>query len=93
MFTNEQGGPLSEGRVTKTFQRLLAQVGVRRVRLHDLRHGVATFALTEGVAMKTVQEMLGHSTMQITADIYSHVVAEVSREAADRVGDVLFGAR
>ncbi len=93
VFTNEQGAPLNEGRVTRTFQRLLVQAGIRQVRLHDLRHGVATFALTEGVPMKTVQQILGHSTMQITADTYSHVIAEVSREGTDRVGNVLFGTR
>ncbi|MCK9494820.1 MAG: hypothetical protein M0R75_04895 [Dehalococcoidia bacterium] len=43
------------------------------------------------VPMKVVQEVLGHSQMRITSDTYSHVLPELQREAADRLGDVLFG--
>jgi len=74
------------------FQDLLKQGGITGAgRLHDLRHGAATYMLAQGVPMKVVQEVLGHSQMSITADTYSHVLPKLQREAADRLGDVLFG--
>lgn len=92
-FTGEQGVPLSDRRVRYEFQSLLkrAEITGRRIRLHDLRHGAATYMLAQGVPMKVVQEVLGHSQMSITSDTYSHVLPELQREAADRLGDVLFG--
>lgn len=92
-FTGDQGVPLSDRMVRYAFQGLLKQAGVtgRRVRLHDLRHGAATYMLAQGIPMKVVQEVLGHSQMSITSDTYSHVLPELQREAADRLGDVLFG--
>jgi integrase len=93
VFTGDQGVPLSDRAVRYAFQDLLEQAGItgRRVRLHDLRHGAATYMLAQCVPMKVVQEVLGHSQMSITSDTYSHVLPELQREAADRLGDVLFG--
>lgn len=92
-FTGDQGRPLSDRMVRYEFQDLLKQAGItgRRIRLHDLRHGAATYMLAQGVPMKVVQEVLGHSQMSITSDTYSHVLPELQREAADRLGAVLFG--
>ena len=64
---------------------------VRRVRFHDLRHGVATFLLAQGVAMKVIQETLGHSQIAITMDLYTHIGQDLRREVADQMGAVLFG--
>lgn len=93
VFTGDQGTPLSDRAVRYEFHDLLKQAGItgRRVRLHDLRHGAATYMLAQGVPMKVVQEVLGHSQMSITSDTYSHVMPELQREAADRLGAVLFG--
>jgi site-specific recombinase XerD len=64
------------------------------VRLHDLRHGAATLALAAGVDLKTVQAMLGHSTIVTTADIYTSVLPELQRDAATAIAAlVLKGAR
>jgi len=92
-FTGDHGIPLSDRMVRYEFQGLLEKAGItgRRIRLHDLRHGAATYMLAQGVPMKVVQEVLGHSQMSITSDTYSHVLPELQREAADRLGDVLFG--
>ena len=92
-FTGDQGTPLSDRMVRYEFQDLLekAEITGRRIRLHDLRHGAATYMLAQGVPMKVVQEVLGHSQMSITSDTYSHVLPELQREAADRLGEVLFG--
>jgi integrase len=59
------------------------------IRLHDLRHLAATLALTAGVEMKVVSEMLRHKTMAITADTYTSVVPEVARAAAEAAASVV----
>ena len=55
------------------------------MRLHDLRHSHATHLLTSGVNPKIAQERLGHSSVAITLDLYSHVLPGLQAEAADRV--------
>ncbi len=64
---------------------------MRHVRLHDGRHTAATLLLSEGVHPRVVMELLGHSQMRTTMDIYSHVMPALAREAADRMGAVLLG--
>ena len=68
-----------------------SRAGVRHVRLHDGRHTAATLLLSEGVHPRVVMELLGHSQMRTTMDIYSHVMPALAREAADRMGAVLLG--
>jgi integrase len=62
------------------------------VRFHDLRHGAATLALAAGVDLKTVQAMLGHSTIVTTADIYTSVLPELQREAAAAIAALVLAA-
>lgn len=83
VFTREDGSPLHPASVTAVFERLAFEAGLPPVRLHDLRHGAATLALAAGVDMKVVQEMLRHSSITITADIYSSVLPEMAHEAAE----------
>ena len=77
--------------MTTAFERLIAGAGVRRVRFHDLRHGVASMLLAQGVPMKVISETLGHSTMAITSDTYSHVARELRLDVAEKIGAALFG--
>ncbi len=63
------------------------------VRLHDLRHGAATLALAAGADIKVVSHELGHSSTQITQDLYTSVLPQVSRAAADAVAALLASAR
>jgi len=70
--------------VTKRFGELCDAAGVRRVRLHDLRHGSASLMLAAGIDLALVSKRLGHSSISITADTYSHLLAGVGREAAER---------
>ena len=93
VFTGALRQPLGARSVYSEFLGVLKSGGVRLIRFHDLRHGAATFLLAQGIAMKVVQEILGHAQMSMTADLYSHVVPEVQREAADRLGAVLFASR
>ncbi len=92
VFTDEAGQPVESRALHDQFVGLLKAARVRRVRFHDLRHGAATYLLAQGVPMKVVQDVLGHSQISMTADLYSHVVPELRRDAANRMGDVLFGS-
>ncbi len=89
LFTRADGLPLDPDGVTGTFERLAARAGLPRVRLHDLRHGVASMMLSQGTNPKVVQERLGHSSFAVTMDLYSHLAAGIQEEAADALGRVL----
>jgi len=84
VFAREDGNPLPLDAVTKTFTDLAERAGLRRVRLHDLRHGAASLMLAAGVDLALVSKRLGHSSVAITADTYSHLLEGVGREAAER---------
>lgn len=92
VFTSELGAPL-DGRdlIRKWFRPLLSRSGLPPIRIHDLRHSYASIALARGVHPKVVQEALGHSTIAVTLDLYSHVVPSLQRDAAKEIGAALFG--
>ena len=92
VFTDTPGAPLRPDRVTRAFHASVAASGLPPVRLHDLRHGAASLALAAGVDLKTVQELLGHSTIITTADIYAHVLPELHTRAADAVAELVDNA-
>lgn len=91
VFPGEGDGPLNPASFSATFDRLVARVGVPRIRLHDLRHTYATIALRAGVHPAIVSERLGHSSIAVTIDLYSHAVPGLQREAAGVVGDLILG--
>jgi integrase len=71
--------------ISQTFERLVAKAGLRRIRFHDLRHTHATLALQAGIHAKVVQERLGHSSINVTIDLYSHAIPALQEDAADRI--------
>ena len=73
----------------QSFKPLLAKAGLPHIRLHDLRHSTATLLLTIGVHPKIVQELLGHSQIFVTLDIYSHILPTLQKEAMQQFNDVL----
>jgi integrase len=89
VFTRGDGRPLSRSIVDKAWTRLNARASVPRVRFHDLRHTSATLLLGRGVHPKIVSEMLGHATVAITLDLYSHVTPTMQREAAVAMDELL----
>ncbi len=91
VFCTERGTPLAGAEVTRRFQAKLAALGLPRQRFHDLRHAAATFLLAQGVPLRVVMEVLGHSTITTTANVYGHVLPELARDAMDRQGALLFG--
>ena len=84
VFRHEDGRVLHPEYVTRLFGRLAKAAGVRAVRLHDLRHGAASLMLAADVPLAVVSKRLGHSTVTITADTYSHLLTGVGRDAAER---------
>lgn len=92
VFPNEAGKPMDAGNLLRRhFYPLLESSGLPRVRFHDLRHTAATLALGKGIHPKIVSDMLGHSAVGTTLDLYSHVTPTMAREAADTMDAVLSG--
>jgi integrase len=92
VFTREDGTALHPQTALWHLRKLSRAAGVPEVRLHDLRHTHATLGLAAGVPPKVMQERLGHSSVQITLDLYSHVVPGMQADAAARIGALLRGA-
>ena len=76
--------------MSRTYSADLFRAGIPQVRFHDLRHTAATLLLSENVHPKVVQETLGHSTIAVTLDMYSHVSPDIQAEAAAAM-DRIFG--
>ena len=70
-------------------KKLLKKAELPEIRFHDLRHSAATLLLTEGVHPKVVQELLGHSQISMTMDVYSHVLPSMQQDAITRLNSVL----
>lgn len=88
VFSNIYGGYFNPDRVWFLFKQLLKQAGLPDVRFHDLRHGVATFLIAAKMDLKAVSELLGHSSVAITVDIYQSVLPEHQQAIADKMGDL-----
>lgn len=92
VFADTDGGHLRNGNVTKrSFQPILARAGLPRAGLYSLRHTCATLLLLAGVSAKVVSERLGHATVKMTLDTYSHVLPTLQEQAAEALGKVLGG--
>ncbi len=89
VFTNMLGGPMELRNVNRRFERARKAAGVEWLRLHDLRHAFATFLLHDGQELRTVMELLGHSTIRLTADTYGHVLPAKARDAADGIDQIM----
>jgi integrase len=85
VFCQEDGSPLNPHRFTEAFDRHVKAAKLPRIRLHDLRHTWATLALQQGIHPKVVSEVLGHSTIAITLDTYSHAIPTMQETAVELV--------
>ncbi len=83
------GTQVLQGNIRGLMERLIERAGVSRCRFHDLRHLHATLLLLKGVHPKIVQERLGHSSIQVTLDRYSHVVPGLQKQAANEIDAIL----
>ncbi len=85
VFTTQAGTPVGRQElITRSFKPLLSKAGLPDIRFHDLRHTCATLLLSKGVHAKFVQELLGHATISITLDTYSHVLPGMEMRLQER---------
>ena len=90
IFTNSKGGLLRKNNfLRRSWWPIRERAGLGEVRFHDLRHTAASLLLSAGVHPKIVQERLGHSTVALTLDVFSHVLGSLQRDAADKLDEVL----
>ncbi|WP_353915164.1 site-specific integrase [Dehalococcoides mccartyi] len=82
IFTNIDGKPLLPNTITHNWIKIIRKTGLNGIRLHDARHTHASLMLKQGVHPKIVQERLGHSSIQVTLDTYSHVTPGLQQAAA-----------
>lgn len=93
VFREVNGWPINGQTLTRRFQALCVRLGIERHRFHDLRHTAATYLLLSGVEMKVIQVILGHATMAITADVYSHVLPQMQESAFEIMCQMLDSGR
>ncbi|MET7716257.1 site-specific integrase [Streptomyces sp. NPDC005407] len=89
VFTTRTGRPIEPRNLHRSFVRVSEAAGLRVVRLHDARHGCATLLTAAGVAPRVVMEILGHSQISLTMDVYTHVVQDTQREAISHMDRLL----
>jgi integrase len=92
VFCRWDGKPLIPSSVSQAWRRLARRLGYDHIRFHDLRHSCATLLLKANVHPKIVQERLGHSSISITLDTYSHVSPDMQRQAAEAL-DAMIGKK
>jgi integrase len=89
VFATRTGRPIEPRNLYRSFTRVAESAGLRVIRLHDARHGCATLLTAAGVAPRVVMEILGHSQISITMDVYTHVVQDTQREAISHMDRLL----
>jgi len=91
VFATPLGTPIDPTNLGKRFAVICEAAGLGHRNLHQLRHSAATLMLAQGVPLHEVSDVLGHSSVSITKDIYGHLVADRRKAAADAVGQALWG--
>ncbi len=89
IFTTAIGTPISPRNDYRSFQLLITKTGLRKIRLHDLRHTAASLLLAQDVPARVVMETLGHSQISITMNTYTHVDTSLTQATADRMQEAL----
>ncbi|MER7664850.1 site-specific integrase [Streptomyces sp. NPDC096193] len=89
VFTTRTGRPVEPRNLSRSFERVTDDAGLPRIRLHDARHGCATLLFAAGVPARVVMEILGHSQIAVTMNIYTHVSDDNRREAMGHMDRLL----
>ena len=85
---HRDGKPIAQYSVRYTFKRILSRAGLRHIRFHDIRHTFATLLLSQGESPVYVKDQLGHHSIQMTVDVYGHLIPGSNREAVNRLDDL-----
>ena len=93
VFSHLEGKPFRPNTITRAWEVLAAHTGVKVIRLHDARHTHASIMLKQGIHPKIVQERLGHASIQMTLDTYSHVAPGLQEAAANRFDELVSHGR
>ena len=91
VFTTRAGTPINRHNFTRDFQALLRREDLPKLRFHDLRHTAASLLLAQNVQPRDIMEVLGHSQIGLTMNLYSHVMKPALQNAADRMDSILAG--
>ncbi|NMO54533.1 site-specific integrase [Actinoplanes sp. TBRC 11911] len=92
VFTRPDGAPFHPGYYTQRLRLLIDRTGLPPVRLQDLRHGAASLAHTAGADLKTIQDLLGHANIAVTAEIYTNVLPAAQRRTAEKIARLVLNA-
>src|SRR5262245_36926861 len=88
VFCNTVGTPLDSNNVRqRIFYQAVKITGIRKIRIHDLRHTYASLLLQNGESLVYLKGQLGHSSIQISIDTYAHLVCGANKQAVDRLDD------
>ncbi|SDZ12407.1 site-specific integrase [Thermoactinomyces sp. DSM 45892] len=93
VFANDNGSPFDPDGLSRGFRRLVKNLEIPHIRFHDLRHSHATLLIQQGEHPKVISERLGHSTITVTMDTYSHVMPHMQKEAVRKWDDFLYGGQ
>jgi integrase len=92
VFATELGTPLDRKNLrNRHFRQVCAKAGLPQIRLYDLRHTTATLLLSKGINPKIVSERLGHASIVLTLDTYSHVLPTMQRDATEQIERLMCG--
>ncbi len=90
VIVHDNGKPIYPEYLSQMLTKLQDRCGLPRCRFHDLRHLCASIMLMQGVNVKVAQSMLGHRDVQTTLNIYAHVLPSSAREAAEKIGQLVY---
>lgn len=90
--SSSAGTPTNKSNLRRAFNEAIKKSGVKKIKFHGMRHTHATILLIQGANPKVVSERLGHSTVKMTLDVYSHLMPSMQKETADQLEKVLYGS-
>ncbi len=90
LFFDKNENPIAKDVLSKKFNRFLKENNLKHIRFHDLRHSHVTLLINSKVPIRVISERVGHSNINTTLNIYSHVLKEMDKEASDKISEVLF---
>jgi integrase len=87
---SKNGTPTNKSNIRRVFDKTIMKAGLKKMKFHGMRHTHATLLLLQGVNPKVVSERLGHSSVKITLDVYSHLLPSMQKETAEQLGRALY---